>query len=121
MIAFTTEPCNGTRVVHLAGDFAPTDDPVALVDHLAVDGGSEPLVLDLAGLTKPTGPEVEILLATLARAPLHAATVLVHPDLETRRALRAAAGRLPVVPSNDLVLHGRFAAAIAAHEKPEEA
>ncbi len=107
MIVLTTEPCAGARVVHLAGAFEATDDPIALVDHLIGEAGAGPLIIDLTGLSPPLGPETELLLAALAHAPTHPATALVHPDLETRRALRATAGGMPVVPSNDLVLHGR--------------
>jgi hypothetical protein len=113
MIDHTSEPCEGACVVHLDGTFEPTDDPLALVDLLAAEAQHKPLVIDLSGVRPAICPEVTVLVQALAHAPTHGATVLVHPDLETRRVLRAAADGLPVVPSNDLVLHGRFAAALA--------
>lgn len=119
MIVITTDRCEGAQVVHIEGAFDAADDPVSLVAHLSRAVGEQPLVLDLAGLDPATGPKVEMLLAALAHAPTRAATVLVHPDLTTRRALRASSDGLPVVPSNDLVLHGRFAAAIAANAGPD--
>jgi len=101
--------------VHVDGSLDAHDDVGALVDSLNREAGSRPLVIDLTGLEPPNGPGVDALLGFLAHAPTRAATVLVHPDLETRRVLRAAAEGLPVVPSNEMVLHGRFAAAIVGH------
>lgn len=121
MIVVSSEPCAGARVVHLAGALDASDDPTEVVERIVREAGTGPLVVDLTGLTPPVGPEVGVLLEALARAPARSATVLVHPDLATRRALRAVAGGLPVVPSNDLALHGRFAAAIAAEANPGDA
>lgn len=120
MIVFTTERCEWACVVHLEGSFEASDDPTQLVERLVAESRSSPLVVDLGGVEPTTGPEVSMLLRLLATAPKHDTTVLVHPDLETRRSLRARAHGLPVVPSNDLVLHGRFASALVAHEPPAE-
>lgn len=114
MIVFTTEPRAGTRVVRLDGGFERIDEPARLVDHLAREAGSEPLIIDLTGLEPADGPGVDALLSALAHAPSRASTVLVHPDLETRRALRSAAEGILVVPDPDVALRGRCAAALAA-------
>ena len=116
MIVFRTESCGAARVVHLDGSLESTDDPVALVGRLVAEAGRNPLVVDLTGLSPATGPGVSTLLRALAHAPTSTATVLVHPDLEARRALRALAEGLPVVPSHDLVLQGPFAAAIVTQD-----
>lgn len=119
MIVFTTERCGGACVAHIAGSFGSSDDPTQLVEQLVTESGTHPLVVDLSKLEPATGPMVTMLLRSLAIAPKRDTTVVVHPDLETRRHLRANAHGLPVVPSNDLMLHGRFASALVAHEPPE--
>ena len=115
MIEFTTDSCEGACVVHISGSFEPSDDPVHLVEHVVEQVGDQPLIVDLSRLEPLTGTKVTILLRALARAISHATTVLIHPDLDARRSLRARAHGLPVVPSNDLVLHGRFASALVAN------
>lgn len=118
MIMITTERCEGGCVVHIKGSFEPSDDPFALVEHLVEVTGSDPLMVDLTGLVPSLGPKSTSLVRALAHAPTRGITVLIHPDLETRRALRAAAYGLPVVPSNDLVLHGRFASSLFSQQPP---
>ena len=103
MIVFTTERCEGACVVHVDGFFEPSDDPTVLVQRFVDESGANPLVVDLSGVEPPTGAKVTTLLQLLAVAPKRETTVLVHPDLETRRLLRAQANGLPVVPSSDLV------------------
>lgn len=98
VIVFTTERSSGPLVVYLDGSLEPGDDPGPLIDHLVGEAGCDELVIDLAGVSPPAGPGVNVFLAALAHARGHPAVVLVHPDLEARRALRAAAGGMPVVP-----------------------
>lgn len=117
MIVFTSERCRGASVVHLDGSFEPTDDPTKLVKRILDDSGSNPVVVDLSGVEPLSGPEVAMLLRLLAATPKRDTTVLVHPDLETRRTLRARSNGLPVLPSGDLALHGRFASTLVAHEQ----
>lgn len=117
MIVFTTEPRAGTRVVRVDGGFEPIDDPAALVDHLTREAGSDPLIIDLTGLEPVCGPGVVALLSALAHSPSRTSTVLVHPDLATRRALRSVAEGIPVVPDPAAALSGRFSAALA--NRPE--
>ena len=114
MIVYTSEPFDGACVVHLDGSFQPSDDAAALAMHLVNEAGQLPLLIDLSGLHPATGAQVGALLRSLANAPARSTTVIVHPDLETRRWLRARGHGLPVVPSNDLVLQGRFASALVA-------
>jgi hypothetical protein len=118
MIEIRTERSDGARIVRVVGSFGPDDDPAALVARLSRDAGSGPLVVDLAGLEPVSGPEVRVLLAALGGGCTAGVTAIVHPDLEARRLLRAASRGIPVAPSTDLVLGGRFAAAMVAERRP---
>lgn len=118
MIEIRTERSDGARIVRIEGSLGPEDDPTALVSRLTREAGSGPLVIDLAGLEPLSCPEVRVLLAMLASACTASVTAIVHPDLEARRLLRAASRGVPVAPSLDLVLGGRFAAAMVAEERP---
>ena len=113
MISFTSEPFQGTCVVHLAGSFE-SDDPIRVASVLIDEAGAAPLLVDLSAVHAPDGPEIRALVRGLAAAPTQCTTVLIHPDLETRRSLRAHAYGLPVVPTNDLALLGCRASALVA-------
>jgi len=118
MIEIRTERSDGARIVRVEGSFGPEDDPAALVSRLTREAGNGPLVVDLGGLEPLSCPEVHVLLAMLASACTACVTAIVHPDLEARRLLRAASRGIPVAPSTDLVLGGRFAAAMVAERRP---
>ena len=75
-----------------------------------------PLLVDLTHATPICGPAVVELLARLEASSRRSATVLVHEDLDARRALRAMSHRLPVVPSVDQAVGGHFSAALAPRQ-----
>ncbi|WP_426573758.1 hypothetical protein [Aquihabitans sp. McL0605] len=118
MVLFTTAHCDGACVVHLVGSLEESDEPSLLADHLVEAAAEDPLLVDLSGLHPAGGPKLSALLRCLASRPTHSTTVLIHPDLETRRLLRADSQGLPVLPSNDLGRHGRFASALIARSHP---
>ena len=115
MIIVTVERASGACVVRLGGCFEPADDPSRLAADLIRDAGGDPLLVDLEGMDPVVCRQTEALMDVLARSPRCATTVLVHPDLETRRVLRAGSHGLSVVPSHDLALDGRFASALVAN------
>ncbi|WP_426573759.1 hypothetical protein [Aquihabitans sp. McL0605] len=114
MIVVTTEHCGGACIVHLGGVLDASDQADVLVEHLIDGAGETPLLIDLTEVHLPSGPRMDELLLRLAAGPAQHTTVLIHPDLETRHDLRAVGHGLPVLPSSDLVLHGRFAPALIA-------
>ena len=116
MIVFTTERRKGACMVHLDGALDASDDPEKLVEHLVASAGTMPLLIDLSGLESVDAPMVGPLLRRLASAPTHETTALIHADLTARRHLRAVSNGLPVVPTDDLVLHGCFASALVAEQ-----
>lgn len=115
MISFTSQRFEGACVVHLLGTFGEDDDPIGVAADLIEEAGAAPLLVDLSGVRPADGYPVRALVRGLAGAPTQCTTVLIHPDLETRRSLRAESHGLPVVPSSDLVLHGCYASALVAH------
>ncbi|MBX3286051.1 MAG: hypothetical protein KF703_11960 [Actinobacteria bacterium] len=113
MIVFTTEQRDGACLVRLFGLFSADDAPSALVERLERVGRGGPLVLDLTEVTPVPGSAVTELIARLEASPRRSATVLVHADLDARRALRSLTRRLPVVPDVAQAVGGHFAAALA--------
>jgi hypothetical protein len=107
-------------VVHVSGAFDAAEDPEVLVERLVAEAGADPLMVDLSGLHAAMSPAATAFVHALARAPIHRTIGLIHPDLETRRALRARSNGLPVVPSNDLVLNGHFASKLFSQQRPAE-
>lgn len=113
MIAFTTEVRDGVTVVRLFGTFAVDEAAAQIAEQLEHQGPGGPLIVDLSEASPIPGVASVELLARLEASPRHTATVLVHEDLEARRALRSISRRLPVVPDVEQAVGGRFPAALA--------
>jgi hypothetical protein len=113
MITITTEVRHGVTVVRLDGAFRTDDAPALLAQRIEQLDPGGPLLVDLTGAAPVPGPGVSELLARLEASPRRTATVLVHEDLDARRALRSISHRLPVVPDVDQAVSGRFPAALA--------
>ncbi len=116
MIVITTEVRDGVTVVHLDGAFRTDEAPALLVQRIEqVDRGGL-LLVDLTDAAPIPGSAVSEFLARLEAGPRRSATVLVHEDLEARRALRAMSRSLPVVPDVDQAVSGHFPAALAPRQ-----
>lgn len=113
MIVITTEVRDGVTVVRLDGAFRTEEAPALLVERIDQLDPGGPLLVDLTDAAPIPGPAVSEFVARLEAGPRRAATVLVHEDLEARRALRAMSRSLPVVPDVDQAVSGRFPAALA--------
>lgn len=113
MIVITTEVRDGATVVSLSGAFRSDEAPALLAERIEQLESDGPLLIDLTDSTPVSGSAAAELIARLETGPRHAATVLVHEDLEARRALRAISRRLPVVPDVGQAVSGYFSASRA--------
>lgn len=113
MIVITNEVRDGATVVRLSGAFRTEEAPALLVRRIEQLDPDGPLLVDLTDATPISGSAAAEFVARLDAGPRRSATVLVHEDLEARRALRAITHRLPVVPSVDQAVGGHFPAALA--------
>lgn len=116
MIIITTEVRDGATVARLSGAFRTDEAPALLAQRIEQLDPGGPLLVDLTHATPICGPAVVELLARLEASSRRSATVLVHEDLDARRALRAMSHRLPVVPSVDQAVGGHFPAALAPRQ-----
>ncbi len=113
MIVVTTEVRDGVTVVRPSGAFRADEAPALLVRRIEELEHDGPLLIDLTDATPIPGPAAAEFVARLEASPLRSATVLVHEELEARRALRALSRQLPVVPDVDQAVGGHFSAALA--------
>lgn len=113
MIVITTEVRDGVTVIRLDGAFRSEEAPALLAQRIEQLDRGGPLLVDLTGAAPIPGPAVSEFLARLEAGPRRSATVLVHEELEARRALRAICRSLPVVPDVDQAVSGHFPAALA--------
>jgi hypothetical protein len=108
MIAFATEGHDGVVEVHLKGRFEPGDVPELLADHLRRTAGGDPVLVDLTEVEGVDEPAVRAFLLAVETEFGRDSAMVIHRDLEARRALRAECGWLPVVPDLQHAVTGPF-------------